>query len=177
MIPMIPMIPEPPTPPPPPDPAPRPDPPPPPQRPAPAPPGALLLGGGAWVLPSSLQWTFSRAGGPGGQHVNTTSSKATLRVRLTDMGGLWPDALERLAAIASAWLTGAGELVIQADERRSQLDNREACLRRLRAVVSQAAVRPRARRATKPSRASRQRRLDAKKSDSRKKERRRWKDD
>ncbi len=140
----------------------------------PPPPGAIELGRGAWILPSRLQWSFSRSSGPGGQHVNKTSTKATLRVHLDDLGGLDDAARARLRSIASSWLAQDSDLVIQADESRSQIDNRDAALRRLRAVVLQAATPPKVRRRTKPTRGSKERRLQSKKREGEKKSRRRW---
>lgn len=147
----------------------------PPGRPEFRPANAVDLGRGAWVAPSRLRWSFSRSGGPGGQHVNKTSTRATLRVRIDDIGGLDDAARSRLAEIAASWRTRDDELVFHADESRSQLDNREAALRRLRSVVTQAATPPKVRRRTKPTRSSRERRLASKKRASEKKSQRRWK--
>jgi len=135
---------------------------------------AIDLGRGAWIAPSRLQWSFSRSGGPGGQHVNKTSTKATLRIHMDDVHGLDDAARARLVDIASSRLTQGDEIVLQADESRSQLDNREAALRRLRAIVIQAATPPKIRRKTKPTRGSKERRLQSKKRDSEKKSRRGW---
>lgn len=125
-------------------------------------------------MPSRLEWSFSRSSGPGGQHVNKTSTKATLRVRLDDLGGLDDGSRERLCSIARSWLAQGTDLVIQADEARSQVDNREAALRRLRAVIVQAATPPKIRRRTKPTRGSKERRLESKKREGEKKSRRNW---
>jgi len=143
----------------------------------PRPENAIDLGRGAWVAPQRVKWSFSRAGGPGGQHVNTTSSRATLRVPLCEIGGLNAAAMERLKSIGSKWLARGEELVIHADESRSQLDNREAALRRLRAVVTQAATPPKIRRKTRPTRGSKERRIASKKREGEKKSRRNWRDD
>lgn len=109
--------------------------------------------------------------------MNTTSSRATLRVRIDDIGGLNPAAQSRLISIASSWVARGDQLLIHADEMRSQLDNREAALRRLRAVVTQAATPPKIRRKTKPTRGSKERRLASKKLEGAKKSRRNWKDE
>lgn len=98
-------------------------------------------------------------------------------MRLDDLGGLDDAARERLRSIASSWLAQGTDLVIQADESRSQIDNREAALRRLRAVVLQAATPPKIRRRTKPTRGSKERRLESKKRESDKKSRRNWRGD
>lgn len=109
--------------------------------------------------------------------MNTTSSRATLRVRVDAIGGLDDAARARLMTIASSWLARGEELVIHADESRSQLDNRAAAVRRLRAVVTQAATPPKIRRKTKPTRGSKERRIASKKREGEKKSRRNWTDD
>jgi len=137
----------------------------------------VRLGGGCAVDPRALVFTFARGGGPGGQHVNKTSTKAQLRVLLRDLHGLAPDAMNRLRALAASHLVGEGddEAILIADHStRSQADNREACLVRLKTLVSMAAKRPKVRRATKPTRGSKERRLDAKKREGEKKRDRRW---
>jgi ribosome-associated protein len=106
--------------------------------------------------------SFARSGGPGGQHVNKTESKVVLRwnaarsAALSDADRAW--LLQRLAAR----LTADGDLVLAADEERSQSANVDAALRRFRQVLREALQRPKARRATRPTRASRERRLAAK---------------
>ena len=119
----------------------------------------------------------SRSGGPGGQHVNTTSSRIELRwdVRASRA----PDASQRsrlLERLASR-LTADGVLVLHASEHRSQLRNREAAVARLRTLVAEALVEPEERRATRPSRAARRRRLDEKRVRSRTKDLRRRPED
>lgn len=115
----------------------------------------------------------ARAGGPGGQHVNKTSSKVELRwnVRtseaLTDADRAW--LLERLAAR----LTDAGDLLIQADGHREQSRNLSEALERLVAIVSEGLRRPRKRRKTKPTRGSKERRLAQKRQRSETKRQRR----
>jgi ribosome-associated protein len=115
----------------------------------------------------------SRAGGPGGQHVNTTSSRIELRwdVRASRA----PDEQQRALLIEqlASRLTTDGILVLHASEHRSQYRNREAALARLRTLVSEALVVPEDRRPTRPSRAARRRRLDAKRARSETKELRR----
>ena len=149
---------------------------PPPPRKQPRPPGAIDLGRGAWVRPQDLEWTFTTARGPGGQHVNKASTAAVLRVRVADIGGLDPAAEGRLLHAAGSALVGDGELLFRCDLHRSQLMNREACQARLRALVSHAAARPKVRKRTKPTYGSVQRRLRGKRKASERKASRRWRE-
>jgi len=119
----------------------------------------------------------SRAGGPGGQHVNTTSSRIELRWDVRTSRA--PDDGQRallLEQLASR-LTTDGVLVLHASEHRSQHRNREAALARLRTLVGDALIVPEDRRPTRPSRAARRRRLDAKRARSETKELRRRPED
>ena len=116
------------------------------------------------VVPAAeLRWQFSRAGGAGGQHVNTTSSRVQLSWSLADTKSL--DATQRSRAFRR--LGGQlvdGVLTITVSERRSQLQNRAVALERLAAaIVSAIAPPPPRRRATRPTRGSQQRGVTAKK--------------
>jgi ribosome-associated protein len=102
----------------------------------------------------------------------TRATKAELRVRLADLP-IHGEARARLAEQASHLVTADGELVIVADENRSQARNKDACLDRLRALVVRAMVRPKPRRKTRPSRGSVERRLTEKKVVGERKRRRR----
>ncbi len=118
---------------------------------------------GLSVPASSWRWVFSRSSGPGGQNVNKVSTKATLVVELSALEAALPvDAMGRLLEQAKMYL-GDGVLQLSCSESRSQLRNREACVEQLYALVLRAMVRPRKRRATKPSKGAVQRRLDTKK--------------
>jgi len=104
----------------------------------------------------------SRSGGPGGQHVNTTASRIELRWDIASSRA--PDERQRalLMAQLAPRLTTDGVLVLHASEHRSQLRNREAATARLRAIVAEALLTPEQRRPTRPTRASRRRRLEDK---------------
>ncbi|MHC4776166.1 MAG: alternative ribosome rescue aminoacyl-tRNA hydrolase ArfB [Planctomycetota bacterium] len=139
----------------------------------PKPEGALELGPGVWVDDGAIRYAFSRSGGPGGQVVNKLSTKAELRVAVESIRGLSPQAAARLRTLAGQRLTQGDELVLVASTTRSQLDNKRACLRRLRALVAEALDVPKPRKATRPSRAAVEKRLTEKRRTSGKKEARR----
>lgn len=141
--------------------------------------GGVELAPGVTMPEAAVQFSFSRASGPGGQHVNKTSTQAELRLRLEDLerlGGLRPTALRRLERLAGpSRLTAAGELIITSGEHRSQRRNRQACLDRLRALLVEAIPEPKRRRKTKPSKGAIERRLQAKREQSEKKSQRQTK--
>lgn len=122
---------------------------------------------------AAVTFTFSRSGGPGGQHANKTSTRATLTVPLAALGEVLPAwAMRRLVERAGPRLAG-DRIMISAADSRSQIANRRACLLRLRQMVVEALNRPRRRRRTRPSAGAVQRRLDAKKQRGQRKHERR----
>ena len=112
---------------------------------------------------SEIVETFVRASGPGGQNVNKVESAVQLRFDLAHSPSLPADVAERLVRLAGRRMTSDGVLVISAQRFRTQARNRADALERLLELIRQAAVRPLIRRATKPTFASKQRRLEAKK--------------
>ena len=110
---------------------------------------------------AEIQERFVRASGPGGQNVNKVSSAVELRFDVA-ASSLPPDVRERLIALAGNRITDEGVLIIDSREHRTQAQNREAARARLQALVDHAARPPRRRTKTKPTRASRERRLDSK---------------
>jgi ribosome-associated protein len=123
----------------------------------------IRITGSIFIDPSEIHESFVRAGGPGGQHVNTTSTAVQLRFDVRGSPSLPDDGRRRLERLAGSRLTRDGVLVLQAQGHRSQKRNREEALARLVELVRAAAVRPVLRKPTKPSRASKQRRLEHKK--------------
>lgn len=115
----------------------------------------------------------TRSGGPGGQHVNTSSTRIELVWDLAASAALTDEMRARLLTRLASRLDGRGQLRIVAQEERSQLRNREAALERLAAVVAAALVVPKVRKKTRPTKASKEKRLDAKQRRSETKARRR----
>jgi ribosome-associated protein len=126
---------------------------------------------------AELSWRFSRSSGPGGQSVNTADSRVELRFDLAGTGSIPAPLKERaLARLAGRLVDGA--IVVTAAEHRSQMQNRRAAEARLVALLAAAIAAPvPGRRATRPTRASVQRRLDTKKHRSQTKRLRRATDE
>lgn len=119
--------------------------------------------GARLTLPESeLSWRFTRSSGPGGQHVNTSDTRVELIWSLETSTALTDAQRERARAALRSRLVD-GRITIVSSQYRSQLRNRDAARVRLEQLVAQAIVPPRTRHATKPSRAARARRVDAKK--------------
>ncbi|MBO0830848.1 MAG: aminoacyl-tRNA hydrolase [Actinobacteria bacterium] len=120
------------------------------------------------VIPADeLTWRFSRSQGPGGQSVNTTDSQAELSFDLAGSTAL-PPVLKQRALTALEGRLSDGVITVAASEYRSQLRNREAAATRLSALLTDATAPPKpARRPTRPSRASVERRLADKQRRSR----------
>ena|SRR5437764_1143574 len=112
---------------------------------------------------SEFTWTYVRSGGPGGQNVNKVASKAVLRWNLAASPSLPAHVKMRLKTLQRRRVTGEGELVLTSQRYRDQERNREDCLEKLREMIAEAATMPKPRRATRPTRGSKERRLAEKK--------------
>ncbi len=116
---------------------------------------------------SEISLAYIRSSGPGGQHVNKTSTAVQLRFNIGDSASLSDDIKLRLARLAGSRLTQGGDLIIEARRFRSQEANRRDALDRLSTLIARAERPPRARRATTVPRAELRRRLTGKRIRSR----------
>jgi len=119
------------------------------------------------VIPDEeLAFSFARSSGPGGQNVNKVNSKATLRWNATASAALPDDVRSRFLKLYASRLTNDGEILITSQESRDQPKNIAICLEKLRGMIQQVLTPPKKRRPTKPTKGSKQRRLNEKKQRS-----------
>lgn len=119
-----------------------------------------------------FHWQFARSGGPGGQNVNKVSTKALLRWN-PRQSQLPADVLHRLLQRGQTYLTTEGEMLITSQRHRTQLMNMQDCVEKLRHLIEASVKPPVIRRATRPTRGSKERRLQAKKQNSERRAQRR----
>lgn len=133
----------------------------------------LAVPGGITIPRTELEARASRAGGAGGQHVNTSSTRIELRWNIAQSRALDDTARARLRAKLATRIDGEGVLRVVSSARRSQLQNREAAEARLVELVAEALRVAKPRRKTKPSRAAKEARLNEKRRNAERKRNRR----
>ena len=122
----------------------------------------IEIPGGPSISESELEFSASRSSGPGGQHVNKVSSRMTLRFDVAGSPSLDDPQRERILRRLSTRITREGVLVMHAQKHRSQAANRELLVERFTELLTQAFVRRKKRKATRPTKASRERRMQQK---------------
>src|SRR5438105_2403506 len=120
------------------------------------------LAPGVKAVPGALRFQYARSSGPGGQNVNKVNTKAELWIPIDSLQGLSIPARQRLRRLAGRRLTSLDEIHIASDEQRSQSANRERILDLLRGLIVLAGHEPKPRKRTRPTKASKRRRLDSK---------------
>ena len=129
----------------------------------------LPVAPGVTIPAHELVFVASRASGPGGQAVNKTSSRVTLRWNPVESTALTPARRARVLEKLGYRIGASGFLQVHVESERSQHRNKEIARERLRALIARALAPERKRRATRPTRASRERRLEGKRRQSQKK--------
>jgi ribosome-associated protein len=122
------------------------------------------------LLASELEFSTSRSSGPGGQNVNKVETKVTLKFDVAGSEILTDEEKATILAKLATRITTDGVLVLTAQEKRSQLQNKEAVIAKLDELIAKAFFKPKARKATKPSKAAKQKRFNQKKQQSQKKQ-------
>ena len=125
------------------------------------------------LVASELEFVTSRSSGPGGQNVNKVNTKVTLRWPVVASVILSSEERDTITQKLASRITLEGELVISAQDKRSQLQNKEAALAKLDELLTKAFVKKKKRKATKPSKGAAQKRIESKKRQGEKKKMRR----
>jgi ribosome-associated protein len=135
--------------------------------------GMIVVTGKINIPETEIQFEFIRSSGPGGQNVNKVASAVQLRFNIAETSSLTPEVKERAVRLAGRRVAVDGTLIIDSRQHRSQKRNRQDALVRFIELIRIAAIRPKHRVKTKPSRGSVIRRLDSKNHRSKVKKQRR----
>ena len=125
-------------------------------------PGLVAINDFLWIPRAELTFRATRSGGPGGQHVNTSSTRVELVWSVVDSPSLSDEQRVRICAKLANRISGEGVLLIASSEHRSQLQNKEAAVARFAELLRAALEVPKARKKTRPSRAAKEARLRSK---------------
>jgi ribosome-associated protein len=125
-----------------------------------------------FINDNELTFSFARSGGPGGQNVNKLNTKAILKWGIRDSDALSFAVKERFEMRYGNRINESGEVVIASDRHRTQSQNKQDCLDRLTEMIRSVLTAPKKRKPTRPTRASKERRLKGKRQRSEKKQRR-----
>jgi ribosome-associated protein len=131
--------------------------------------GVLEITDAVWIPRTELTYRATRSGGPGGQHVNTSSTRIELTWNVAGTPNLDEAQRARVREKLANRIDGDGVLRLAASDSRSQHQNKEAVTERFQELLRQALEVPKARKRTRPSRAAREERLGAKRRQSEKK--------
>ena len=131
----------------------------------------------AAAVEENIRLSFARSGGPGGQNVNRRATKATAHLAVNGLGFLSEEQRGRVRARLASRINAEDEIVVQVSEERRQLANRRVAVERLAALLAEALRVPRKRKASRPSAAARERRLDSKRRRGATKKQRRGSED
>lgn len=118
---------------------------------------------------NELDFTASKSGGPGGQNVNKVNSKITLRFDVQNSESLSEEEKEKISEKLANRISTDGVLIITAQSKRTQLQNKEAAIEKFNQLMGKTFARKKKRKATKPTKASKEKRLKSKKMHSEKK--------
>ena len=122
------------------------------------------------ILQPEVVFSTARSGGPGGQNVNKVNSKVILKFSVNDSRLLSDEEKAKIVGKLKSYITGEGVLMLQSQEDRSQLTNKQLVIEKLNDLLTKAFTEKKKRKATKPSKSSVQNRISEKKKNSEKKE-------